>query len=228
LDLRLLTLPVAATVAAISAAALGVSLTARPRVSRLLIPLSGGFLVLVAVFGLIPEIVEDLGWARVLPLVALGTGLLFALDRAAFPVCPSCDHHAEKDAEKGLAGPLMAATALHAFVDGWGLVAVQVHARGHGALAGGAIAAAILLHKIPEGLALGSMSGVLMGGQGTALGWCAAVEFSTLAGAAIGLWLTPAEWVGYPLAIAAGTFLFLGIQALRTGLFLHSREIRPT
>jgi zinc transporter ZupT len=205
-----LTLPLAATITAICAAALGVSLSARPRISRLLIPLSGGFLILVAIFGLIPELAEDMGWARVLPLVALGTGLLLMLDRVAFPVCPSCDHHAEQ----GLAAPLMGATAIHAFVDGWGLVAVQLNAP----RAGNAVAFAILLHKIPEGLALGSMIGVLMGRPGIALAWCAAVELSTLVGAATGLWLTPANWVGYPLSIAAGTFLFLGIQAIRSVL----------
>jgi hypothetical protein len=36
----------------------------------------------------------------------------------------------------------------------------------------------------------------------------------TIAGGCAGLWLTPAAWASYPLAIAAGTFLFLGGEAL--------------
>ncbi len=208
MDPRLLTLPLAATIAAISAAAIGVSLTSRPRISRILIPLSGAFLILVALFGLLPELIADMGWPRVIPLAAAGTAVLMMLDRAAFPVCPSCSHHTES----GLAWPLMGATAVHAFIDGWGLIAVQIQAP----RAGGIIGAAILVHKIPEGLALGAMMGVLFGRARAAWAICAAVELATLAGAATGLWLTPAAWLGYPLAIAAGTFLFLGIQAVRT------------
>jgi len=176
--------------------------------SRLLIPLSGGFLVLVAIFGLIPEIVADIGWVRALPLVALGAGSLIAVDRFAFPICPSCDHHAPKAA----AAPLLTATAIHAFVDGWGVVAVQVAAP----RAGKALAAAILLHKLPEGLALGAIAVMLLGRPVVAVAWCAAAEFSTVIGGCVGLWLTSAEWISYPLAIAAGTFFFLGIQAMRS------------
>ena len=29
-------------------------------------------------------------------------------------------------------------------------------------------------------------------------------------------WLTPANWVSYPLAIAGGTFLFLGVHAVHS------------
>jgi zinc transporter ZupT len=209
LDLHFLILPVAATLAAVASAGLGVVLTGHARASRWLIPLSGAFLVLVAVFGLIPELVQEIGWVRALPLVALGCGSLIAVDRFAFPICPSCDHH--HHGPHAVAAPLLGATAVHAFVDGWGLVAVQVVAP----RASKAIAAAILLHKVPEGLALGTITGVLLGRAGIALAWCAAVEFSTVIGGAVGLWLTPADWVSYPLAIAAGTFLFLGIQAMR-------------
>lgn len=214
LDLHLLILPLTATLAAVVAAGLGVVLTGHARASRWLIPLSGAFLVLVAVFGLIPELVQDVGWIRALPLVALGCGSLIAVDRFAFPICPSCDHH--HSGPQAVAAPLLSATALHAFVDGWGLVAVQVAAHLGNTSAGKAVAAAILLHKIPEGLALGTITGVMLGRAGTALAWCAAVEFSTVIGGSVGLWLTPADWVSYPLAIAAGTFLFLGVQAVRT------------
>jgi ZIP family zinc transporter/zinc and cadmium transporter len=218
LDLHFLTLPVAGALVAIVAAAFGFALTAQARLSRLLIPLSGGFLVLVAIFGLIPELALDIGWVRTLPLVALGAGSLMAVDRLAFPICPSCDHHGHQ----AIAVPLLCATAVHAFVDGWGLVAVQLAAP-H---AGKTVAAAILLHKIPEGLALGSIIGVLLDRNGVALAWCAMAELSTVVGGAVGLWLTPAEWVSYPLAIAAGTFLFLGIQAVRTARI--QQPIQPT
>lgn len=201
---------------AIASAAAGVLLLEHAKHTRMLIPLSGGLLIGVAVFGLIPELVLDIGWMRGLALVALGYALLKGLDRFAFSVCPSCshDHGHEACAEPlhGFAGPLLAATTIHAFVDGWGLVAVQVGTRTPGA--GTAFATALLLHKIPEGLALGTILRASVDREWTALALCAAVEIATIIGGAVGLWLTPANWISYPLAIAGGTFLFLGVHAV--------------
>jgi zinc transporter ZupT len=182
----------------------------------MLIPLSGGLLIGVAVFGLIPELVDDLGIPSSLTLVALGYLLLHLLDRFAFPVCPSCAHdHSHEGCHEelhGFAGPLLVATGIHAFVDGWGLVAFQrgVHTPG----ADTAFAAALLLHKIPEGLALGTMLRASVESTTSVLVWCIAIESATILGGATGLWLTPAAWVSYPLAVAGGTFLFLGIHAI--------------
>jgi zinc transporter ZupT len=184
--------------------------------TRVLIPLSGGLLIGVAAFGLIPELVLDIGWLRGLLLVAFGYGLLKGLDRFAFSVCPSCahDHSHEGCAEPlhGFAGPLLAATAIHAFVDGWGLVAVRIGTHTPGA--GPAFATALLLHKIPEGLALGTILRASVHRAWKAFALCAVVELSTVVGGATGFWLTPADWVSYPLAIAGGTFLFLGVHAV--------------
>src|ERR1700733_2484268 len=129
------------------------------RHTRMLIPLSGGLLIGVAAFGLIPELIGDIGWLRGVALVAAGYMMLKILDKFVFSVCPTCahDHSHEACIEPlhGFAGPLLAATTIHAFVDGWGLVAVQVGTETPGAVT--AFAAALLLHKIPEGLALGTM-----------------------------------------------------------------------
>ncbi len=212
----LLHLSILATLVAIASAAVGVALLGHGRHTRMLIPLSGGLLIGVAVFGLIPELVLDIGWLQGLMLVAFGYVLLKTLDRFAFSVCPSCahDHSHEACAEPlhGFAGPLLAATAIHAFVDGWGLVAIQVGTHTPGAAT--ALAAALFLHKIPEGVALGTLLRASVNNAWTAFALCAAVEVSTVVGGAAGLWLTPANWVSYPLAIAGGTFLFLGVHAV--------------
>jgi zinc and cadmium transporter len=215
----LLNLPVLATLVAIASAAAGVALLGHGRHTRMLIPLSGGLLIGVAAFGLIPELVLDIGWLRGVALVAVGYALLKVLDRFVFSVCPSCahDHSHEGCAEPlhGFAGPLLAATTIHAFVDGWGLVAVQVGTtRTPGA--GTVFAAALLLHKIPEGLALGTILRASVDRAWTAFALCAAVELATVVGGATGLWLTPVNWVSYPLAIAGGTFLFLGVHAVHS------------
>lgn len=201
---------------AIASGALGVALLGHARHTRVLIPLSGGLLIGVAAFGLIPELVVDIGWLRGLLLVVFGYAILKSIDRFAFSVCPSCAHdHAHESCEEplhGFATPLLIAIAIHAFVDGWGLVAVQTGIRAPGE--GTAFAAALILHKIPEGLALGTMLRASVDRAATAFAACAAVELATMAGAATGFWLTPAAWIDYPLAIAGGTFLFLGVHAV--------------
>ena len=203
---------------AVASAAAGVALLGHGKRMRTLIPLSGGLLIGVAAFGLIPELVLDIGWIRGVLLVFTGYVLLKILDRFVFSVCPSCahDHSHEGCAEPlhGFAGPLLVATTIHAFVDGWGLVAVEMGTHTPGA--GTALAAALLLHKIPEGLALGTILRASVDRAWTAFVLCAAVEGSTIAGGATGLWLTPANWVSYPLAIAGGTFLFLGVHAVHS------------
>ncbi len=213
----LLNLPILATLIAVASAVAGIALLKRGESTRILIPLSGGLLIGVAVFGLVPELVLDIGWIRGLFLVSLGYALLKSLDRFAFSVCPACahDHSHEHCAETlhGFAGPLLAATATHAFVDGWGLITVQM-TRADLLGAKTAVIAAVLLHKIPEGLALGTILRASVHRAGRALVLCAAVELATTAGGAAGLWLTPADWVNYPLAIAGGTFLFLGVHAV--------------
>ena len=198
-------------VAALSAVA-GALLASRGTVVRYLIPLSGVILVGVALAVLIPELAADIGWAPTLVLAAAGYGALMAVDRLAFSVCPSCDHHQHGPDIRlgGFLVPLLAAVAIHAFVDGWGLVAARSVAPG----AGKPLAVAILLHKIPEGLTLGAVTRASFDRTGPALAWCIAVEMATLIGGATGLWLTPGVWVSYPLAVAAGTFLFLGGGAL--------------
>jgi zinc transporter ZupT len=209
---------VAAALVAIAAAAAGVALLAQGRHARALIPLSGGLLIGVAAFGLIPELVLDIGWPLGLALVAVGYGVLKILDRFAFSVCPSCAHdHSHEGCEEplhGFATPLLAATSIHAFVDGWGLVTVQIGTHTSGARM--AFATALFLHKIPEGLALGTMVRASMHRAWMAFALCAVVECATIVGGATGLWLIPADWVSYPLAIAGGTFLFLGVHAVHS------------
>ncbi len=172
------------------------------RRARILVPISGALLAGVAVFGLIPELVHEIGWIAGPLLVAAGYGLLTLLDGLGYPVCPSC-RHGEK-----FAGSLVLATAVHAFADGWGMVATA----NRGAVSA-AIGAAILIHKIPEGLALGAMLRV---SEPRFAVWLAIVaEAPTVLGGAVGLQTLPGIWVNYPLAVAAGTFLFLGLHAVR-------------
>ncbi len=198
-----LSLPVIAAAIAIAFALASIAL-ARGSRRVLLVRISGALLAGVALFGLLPELVHEAGWRPTLPLAAAGYGLLALLDHRGYAVCPSCSHGGK------FAGSLVVATAVHAFVDGWGVVA----ARGQGS-ASGALVIAILVHKAPEGLALGAMLRASSRRLATAVLLCFVAELPTILGGAAGLWMTPPSWIQYMLSVVAGTFLFLGVHALR-------------
>lgn len=180
-------------------------LLAGGRRGRFLAPLGGGLLVLVAVFGLLPELARAMGWFPALGLAAAGYGLLALLDRMGIPVCPSCSH------DSGYLTALVAAVGVHALVDGWSMVAVNIAAPGAVSVA---MSTAVILHKIPEGLALGAMLHPAVSGKPKAILLCVMAELPTVLGGALGLWAIPDGWVNYPLALAIGTFLFLGTHAV--------------
>lgn len=194
--------------------AAGVAIRPSPRRLRWLIPISGGLLLALAVFGLIPELASETGWPKALGLVGAGYVVLMLLDRFAYSICPNCSHtHDHSDCAKPLHGysvPLAVAAVVHAFVDGWGMVTVD-HANPK---FGMTVVLAVVLHKIPEGVALSTMFRAASGSAWLAFLLCAGVEVMTLAGGAAGLWNAPGEWVHYPLALAGGMFVFLGIHAL--------------
>jgi len=190
-----------ATLIALAAAFASIALASGRRM-RYVVPVSGVLLAGVALFGLIPELAGQIGWVWTLPLATAGYGLLAVLDNRGYAVCPSCSH-----GEK-FAGSLVAATAVHALVDGWGLVAVRDQRS-----AATAITLAILLHKAPEGFALGAMLRASTATIARAVVLCLAAELPTMIGGAMGTWATPPAWADYMLAFVAGTFLFLGSHA---------------
>jgi len=101
-----------------------------------------------------------------------------------YPVCPTCahdhDHHSCFTELHGFAGPLIAAAALHSFLDGWSVATAQL-----------AVPLAAALHKVPEGVALGGILRASVKTRGTALGWAWLAEGATLVGGALGLLMAP-------------------------------------
>ena len=193
-----------ATILAIACAFGGVAVSGGRR-ARFLVPIAGALLASVALFGLVPETADEIGWLAALAAAAVGYGALVLLDKLGAPVCPSCSH------SHGFSAPLVIATMVHAFVDGWGMTAIGSTS---GRSASGAILLALLLHKIPEGLALGTILRMSAENSWRAAGWAILAEAPTLAGGAFGLSAAQADWVDYPLALAAGAYFFLGLHAL--------------
>jgi zinc transporter ZupT len=211
-------LPALATTVGLGGAALGLWLTSARQRARAVVPFSAGVLLGVALFGLLPELAVELGWPLSLTLFAIGYGLLFAVNRYAYPVCPTCahdhDHNACSTELHGFAGPLIAAAALHSSLDGWSIATVQL-----GIPLGLRVAVplAIALHKVPEGVALGGILRASVKSRSAALAWCILAEGTTLVGGALGLTLAPhlgTQWITYPLGITAGWLFYLGYHAV--------------
>ncbi|MCC6861828.1 MAG: ZIP family metal transporter [Bryobacterales bacterium] len=213
-----MTVPVMSTAVAFGGAAVGVLMTGARKGARLVIPFGGGVLVGVAVFGLVPELSLDIGWLPSLALLAGGYLLLLAIDRLVYPVCPTCshdhDHEACRTALHGFAAPLVTTAAIHSFFDGWNIVAAQWGATEAVRLG---LPVAVAVHKIPEGIALGALLLAAVGSRTAALWWCLGAEAVTVIGAWAGLAIAPqlgSRWIGYPLALAAGCFFYLGFHAV--------------
>jgi zinc transporter ZupT len=207
-----------ATAVGLAGAVLGLWLTSLRRRARLVVPFSAGVLLGVALFGLLPELADEAGWATSLLLAGTGWLVLFLVDRYAYPICPSCshshDHNSCATELHGFAAPLAAGAAVHCFVDGWGIAASQW------ASAPGlriAVPLAVALHKLPEGIALGGILLASVKRRSVAMAWCTLAEGATLLGGAAGLFMAPnlgTRWTVYPLGLTAGWLCFLGYHAV--------------
>jgi zinc transporter ZupT len=182
-----------------------------------LVPFSGGLLVGIALFGVLPELSEAYRWGGAVALVSAGVALLWLIGRYVYPVCPSCSHtHRHELCETALHGfatPVAVAAAIHALLDGVGIAAsYEESAPGLGT----AVLVAVMLHKVPEGIALGVMLRAALPARLAALALCAAAEGATFLGALLESLLGPrlgGGWTQYALALAGGSFLYLGFHA---------------
>jgi zinc transporter ZupT len=210
--------PALATAVGLVGAALGLWLTGLRRRARAVLPFSAGVLLGVALFGLLPELAVESGWMVSLALFGGGYALLLVVNRFAYPVCPTCAHdhdHAACATElHGFAGPLLAAAALHSFLDGWSVATAQA------AVPLGlrvAVPLAVALHKLPEGIALGGILRAAMKSRTQAMSWCVLAEGTTLVGGVAGLLMAPhlgTAWIMYPLGLTAGWLFYLGYHAV--------------
>lgn len=170
----------------------------------------------VALFWLLPEVAGALSWPVAIAWMLAGAAALAVIDRFVYPVCPACSHsHEHSDCETrlhGFAVPLLIAASVHSLLDGW----LAASAR-DGIVFAPALLLAIGFHKAPEGIALGVITRASLTSRATALLWCALAQSATLAGAAFESNLAPhmnSRSLAALLAVAAGTFLYLGGHAI--------------
>jgi zinc transporter ZupT len=207
---------IAAALLAVASAGVSIWLSAARFSARWLVSFSAGILLGIAAFGILPELGETFGKPRALAFLLCGFALLWFVNRFVYAVCPSCAHTHDHDscsvALHGFATPLIVAGGLHSFMDGFAIAAAQRE----GGL-GTAVTLAVMLHKIPEGLAYGAMLRASLRTRWHTLAWCALIQSPTLAGGIMESIIAPRlgeSWIGFPLAIAGGSFVFLGSHAL--------------
>jgi zinc and cadmium transporter len=205
-----------ATLIGVAGALLGVSsLIGAP---RKIVPFSGGLLMGIAMFGVLPELAQEHGWTIGAASLLAGVTLLWSVGRYIYPVCPSCSHTHDHEhcatMLHGFALPLVTAASIHSLLDGLGIAASQQDpSRGLATT----VVAGVMLHKVPEGIALGIMLRAAVRSRMTALAWCVGVEGATFAGALLESAMTGRlglSWVGFALGLAGGSFLYLGFHAV--------------
>ena len=195
-----------------------------------LISLAAGTLLGVTLFAILPESLTNSGWWAVGLAAASGYALFFFVSKYVHHVCPACAaSHFDADATRHfseIASVLMVALAIHSTTDGVALGIGQetaVSAAGKWSLF-----SALCIHKVPEGLALGSL---LIGAglqRANALVWVAAVEATTLLGGALGFFFlvnTTTFWLGLIMAHVGGGFLYLAAHAVLGEMLKHGKEL---
>jgi ZIP family zinc transporter len=180
------------------------------------IALTGGVVVAVALFHVLPEAIESVGDPhRVGLLVGAGFVFFFLAERALVLHHRDEPEQARAHARVGALGA--AGLSLHSFVDGLGIGL----AFGLDTTTGLLVFLAVVSHDFADGLNTVSFVMRQSGERSRAIRWLAVDAVAPLVGAVVGAALTvDEEQLGSLLAVYAGFFLFMGA----TDLLPHAHE----
>ena len=158
------------------------------RVRRVL-PWTAGVLLGVSVFWILPEIAENRGWAITLGLVVPMVLGLALIDRYAYPICPFClgNLHAQQTCHShpftrravAIGWPLLIVGCVHCFLDGW---AIGLTRPGAANIATDALSFGVIVHKLPESVAIGIVAARLTSTRLRAMAMVGLIQLSMLAG----------------------------------------------
>ena len=189
-----------------------------------LISYAAGALFVVTFLDLGPEAAARIGWGATLLGGLTGYALFAVISRFVAHVCPACAAtHTETFFQK-ITVLMIVALSVHSMLDGVAVAASLADGRGFGP----ALAIAVFVHKVPEGLALTAVALAAGWSRLRALGLTVLVEGLTMIGgswlgAVTGLSVSPV-WMGWVLAHIGGGFLFLAIHATLSELRKHPRS----
>ncbi len=180
------------------------------------IALTGGVVVAVALFHVLPEAIEALDDPhRVGLLVGTGFVFFFLAERALVLHHRDETEQAQAHARVGALGA--AGLSVHSFIDGLGIGL----AFGLDTTTGLLVFLAVVSHDFADGLNTVSFVMRQSGDRKTAIRWLAVDAVAPLAGAIVGASLSVGEeQLGALLAVYVGFFLFMGA----TDLLPHAHE----
>jgi zinc transporter, ZIP family len=187
-----------------------------------LIALTGGVVVAVALFDVLPEAIEAVDDPhRVMALVGLGFLLFFIAERALVLHHRDEPEQARAHARVGVLGA--AGLSAHSFVDGLGIGL----AFGVNTTTGLLVFLAVISHDFADGLNTVSFILRQSGNRTQAIRWLAVDAIAPLLGAVVGASLSVShENLGFLLALYAGFFLFMGATDLLPEAHQHPSRAR--
>jgi len=187
-----------------------------------LIALTGGVVVAVALFDVLPEALEAVGDPhRVTALVGVGFLTFFVAERALVLHHRDEPEQARAHARVGVLGA--AGLSAHSFVDGLGIGL----AFGIDTTTGMLVFLAVVSHDFADGLNTVSFILRQSGNRAQAIRWLVVDAIAPLLGAIVGASLNvSAQHLGYLLALYAGFFLFMGATDLLPEAHQHPSRLR--
>ena len=199
------------------------------------ISFAAGTLLGVTLFAILPESLEMTRWWEFLLAGGSGYAVFYLISKYVHHVCPACAaSHFDQEATQRfseIATALIVALAIHSTSDGVALAAGheahETRGGSHQAL-DWSLLLAICVHKVPEGLALGS----LLLGAGfkrlATVGSVALVESTTVLGGVITVAFFPdisPFWLALVLAHVGGGFLYLAAHAVLGEMMKHGKTL---
>jgi ZIP family zinc transporter len=192
-----------------------------------LVSFAAGALLSVTIVDIIPEAagITGVGWIRALAATVVGATVFYLIGRYVYYLCPACAASATEE-QRGylrLGVLLMVALAIHSTVDG---LAIAASSKAHREVVALLVLFAVSYHKVPEGLALVSVTRLAGFSRWRSLGLTILIELTTGIGAFVGLIVLGALsefWLGMTLGIVGGSFLYVVGFALVREMMEHER-----
>jgi zinc transporter, ZIP family len=187
-----------------------------------LIALTGGIVVGVALFDVLPEAIDAVGnSARVTALVGLGFLLFFLAERLLVLHHRDEPEQARAHEQVGVLGA--AGLSLHSFIDGFGIGL----AFGVDTTTGLLVFTAVVAHDFADGMNTVSFILSQSDNRRQAVQWLSVDAIAPLVGAIVGASISISEYaLGHLLALYAGFFLFMGATDLLPEAHQHPSRLR--
>ncbi|MEK6275311.1 MAG: ZIP family metal transporter [Actinomycetota bacterium] len=187
-----------------------------------LIALTGGIVIGVALFDVLPEAIDAVGNSgRVTELVGAGFLFFFFAERLLVLHHRDEPEQARAHAQVGALGA--AGLSMHSFIDGLGIGL----AFGINTTTGLLVFVAVLSHDFADGLNTVSFILSQSDDRRKAMKWLAVDAIAPLLGAIVGASLSISEYaLGHLLALYAGFFLFMGATDLLPEAHQHPSRLR--